>query len=207
MPPPTVEPETSTEEALDTPWNVVVHNDPVNLMSYVVRVFQTVFGFSREKAEKHMLEVHQLGRSIVWSGVRERAEAYVQQLHGYLLLATFEKTSYDCQRKVRYRSRPRESLAFRTSTRKERLFSPDALLRRGKQCIHRLDEKTIALEDIDPLAPLLSSIALRADPEGDPAARRAALQHAHARRRARPTPSGRNSRPTCGRSFRTRWTS
>ena len=93
MPLPIVEPETSTEESVDTPWNVVVHNDPVNLMSYVVRVFQTVFGFSRAKAEKHMLEVHQLGRSIVWSGVRERAETYVQQLHGYLLLATVEKTS------------------------------------------------------------------------------------------------------------------
>ena len=39
-----------------------------------------------------MLEVHQNGRSIVWSGVRERAEAYVQQLHGYLLLATIEKS-------------------------------------------------------------------------------------------------------------------
>ena len=93
MPPlPTAEPETSTEQATDAPWNVVVHNDPVNLMSYVVRVFQKVFGFSREKAEKHMLEVHQLGRSIVWSGVRERAEAYVQQLHGHLLLATVEKS-------------------------------------------------------------------------------------------------------------------
>jgi ATP-dependent Clp protease adaptor protein ClpS len=93
LPTPTIEPETTTEESLDTPWNVVVHNDPVNLMSYVVRVFQKVFGFSREKAEKHMLEVHQLGRSIVWSGVRERAETYVQQLHGYLLLATVEKSS------------------------------------------------------------------------------------------------------------------
>jgi len=38
-----------------------------------------------------MLEVHQNGRSILWSGVRERAELYVQQLHGYLLLATLEK--------------------------------------------------------------------------------------------------------------------
>jgi len=88
----TVEQETSTDEALDLPWNVVVHNDPVNLMSYVSRVFRQVFGFSREKAERHMLEVHRQGRSIVWSGVRERAEAYVQQLHGHLLLATIEQS-------------------------------------------------------------------------------------------------------------------
>src|SRR6266404_2997627 len=66
-------------------------NDPVNLMSYVTMVFQRVFGYPREKAELHMLEVHHKGRSILWSGVREPAEFYVQQLHGYLLLATLEK--------------------------------------------------------------------------------------------------------------------
>ena len=88
---PTIEQETETTDELDLPWQVVVHNDPVNLMSYVTMVFQKVFGFTRERAEKHMLEVHREGRSIVWSGVRERAELYVQQLHGYLLLATIER--------------------------------------------------------------------------------------------------------------------
>lgn len=88
---PTIEQETETRDELDLPWQVVVHNDPVNLMSYVTMVFQKVFGFTRERAEKHMLEVHQEGRSIVWTGVRERAELYVQQLHGYLLLATIER--------------------------------------------------------------------------------------------------------------------
>ena len=83
--------ETETEEAIDLPWQVVVHNDPVNLMTYVTMVFQKVFGYPREKAERHMLEVHQKGRSILWSGMRERAEFYVQQLHGYLLLATIER--------------------------------------------------------------------------------------------------------------------
>ncbi len=76
---------------LDVPWQVVVHNDPVNLMSYVTLVFQKVFGYSRARAERHMLEVHQQGRSILWTGAREKAELYVQQLHGYLLLATLEK--------------------------------------------------------------------------------------------------------------------
>ena len=92
MPEIIVEQETETKGATDTPWNVVVHNDPVNLMSYVTRVFRKVFGYSKERAERHMLEVHHKGRSIVWSGGRERAEAYVQQLHGYLLLATIEKS-------------------------------------------------------------------------------------------------------------------
>jgi ATP-dependent Clp protease adaptor protein ClpS len=88
---PVIEQETRSEEDLDLPWQVVVHNDPVNLMSYVTMVFQRVFGYPREKAERHMLEVHHKGRSILWSGMRERAELYVQQLHGYLLLATLEK--------------------------------------------------------------------------------------------------------------------
>lgn len=87
-----IEQATKPEEGLDIPWQVVVHNDPVNLMTYVTMVFQRVFGYPREKAEEHMLEVHQKGRSVLWSGVRERAELYVQQLHGYLLLATLERT-------------------------------------------------------------------------------------------------------------------
>jgi ATP-dependent Clp protease adaptor protein ClpS len=88
---PGLESETLAEEELDAPWQVVVHNDPINLMTYVTLVFQRVFGYQRERAERHMLEVHQKGRSILWTGARERAELYVQQLHGYLLLATIEK--------------------------------------------------------------------------------------------------------------------
>ncbi len=90
---PVIEKEAREQQAVDVPWQVVVHNDPVNLMSYVTMVFQKVLGFPREKAEKHMLEVHREGRSVVWSGLRERAELYVQQLHGYLLLATIERIS------------------------------------------------------------------------------------------------------------------
>ena len=79
------------KDALHNPWNVIVHNDPVNLMNYVTMVFRRVFGFDNERAHSHMLEVHHRGRSIVWSGDREQAELYVQQLQGYLLLATLER--------------------------------------------------------------------------------------------------------------------
>ena len=85
------EEETLTEVALDIPWNVIAHNDPINLMPYVTKVFMKVFGYSEKKAEFHMLEVHQLGRSVVWTGARERAEFYVQQLHAHLILATIAK--------------------------------------------------------------------------------------------------------------------
>jgi ATP-dependent Clp protease adaptor protein ClpS len=84
-------PETESEAALTQPWNVIVHNDPVNLMSYVAMVFRRVFGYSDDRARKHMLEVHERGRSVLWTGDREKAELYVQQLHGYLLLATLER--------------------------------------------------------------------------------------------------------------------
>ena len=83
--------ETGTKTDLATPWNVIVHNDPVNLMHYVTMVFQRVFGYPRAKAEKLMLEVHHNGRSLVWSGGREHAEMYVQKLQTYQLLAMIEK--------------------------------------------------------------------------------------------------------------------
>lgn len=85
--------ETKTREDLDVPWNVIVYNDPINLMSYVTLVFRRVFGYPHEKAERLMLEVHQQGRSLVWSGGREQAEFYVHQLHSYQLLAQMEKSS------------------------------------------------------------------------------------------------------------------
>jgi ATP-dependent Clp protease adaptor protein ClpS len=83
--------ETRDERSVASPWNVIVHNDPVNLMSYVTMVFQRVLGFTKDRATRHMLEVHHQGRSLVWSGGREQAEAIVEQLHGYLLLATLEQ--------------------------------------------------------------------------------------------------------------------
>ena len=88
---PTVETDELTETAADVPWNVVVHNDPITTMNYVTMVFQKVFGYPRDKSERHMKEVHHRGRSILWSGVRERAELYVEQLHGHQLLSTLER--------------------------------------------------------------------------------------------------------------------
>ncbi len=87
----TEQPASRTETEVAPPWSVVVHNDPVNLMSYVALVFRRIFGFPEERARRHMLEVHERGRSVVWTGEREKAELYVQQLHGYLLLATLER--------------------------------------------------------------------------------------------------------------------
>lgn len=78
-------------EKADLPWQVVVLDDPVNLMEYVSRVLIRIFGFSREKADELMMAVHQRGRAVVWSGGRERGEMYVNQLHGAQLHAKLEK--------------------------------------------------------------------------------------------------------------------
>jgi ATP-dependent Clp protease adaptor protein ClpS len=37
-----------------------------------------------------MMEVHNDGRSIVWTGAREQAEIYLHKLHAAQLLATME---------------------------------------------------------------------------------------------------------------------
>jgi ATP-dependent Clp protease adaptor protein ClpS len=75
----------------DVPWIVIVWNDPINLMSYVVLVFQKLFGYTRDKATKLMLDVHQKGRAVVSSGPRERCELDVARLHAYGLWATLQR--------------------------------------------------------------------------------------------------------------------
>ena len=81
------------DETVETakPWVVVVWNDPVNLMSYVVYVFQKLFGYSREKATKLMLDVHHKGKAVVAAGAREAMERNVEILHGYGLWATVKQ--------------------------------------------------------------------------------------------------------------------
>ena len=84
-----------TDEAADQdrPWIVLVWNDPINLMSYVSFVFQKLFGYSKEKADELMLDVHEKGRAVVSSGPRERAELDVFRLHEHGLWATMQQDS------------------------------------------------------------------------------------------------------------------
>ena len=85
----TLEPDLEVRVAKD--WVVVVWNDPINLMTYVTWVFQKLFGYSKEKAEKLMLDVHHKGRAVVSSGARERMEHDATRLHGYGLWATVDQ--------------------------------------------------------------------------------------------------------------------
>jgi ATP-dependent Clp protease adaptor protein ClpS len=92
--PDTVEELLGGEDARpDVPWIVIVWNDPVNLMSYVVLVFQKLFGYSRAKATKLMRQVHEEGRAVVSDGPREKCENDVARLHAAGLWATMEHPS------------------------------------------------------------------------------------------------------------------
>ena len=84
------EPTSDTDVTLDRPWIVIVWNDPINLMSYVVFVFQKLFGYSKEKATDLMLDVHHKGRAVVSNGPREKAELDVFRLHEHGLWATMQ---------------------------------------------------------------------------------------------------------------------
>ena len=79
---------TGTTSSLDAPWRTIVWNDPVNLMQYVTRVFQSYFGYPRAEAERLMLRVHEEGRAVVASGPREEMERHTEAMHEYGLWAT-----------------------------------------------------------------------------------------------------------------------
>jgi len=85
------EEETGSKSALEPGYLVVCWNDPVNLMTYVTHVFQIVFGWNRQKAEFHMLQVHNQGKSVLARASMEKAEHYVHQLQKYSLHATMER--------------------------------------------------------------------------------------------------------------------
>lgn len=85
---PDIDESTDVEE--DRPWTVVVWNDPINLMSYVSFVFRKLFGYTKEKADKLMMDVHVKGRAAVSNGPRDKAELDVFRLHEHGLWATME---------------------------------------------------------------------------------------------------------------------
>ena len=85
------QPTGDTDVEPDLPWVVLVWNDPINLMSYVTLVLQQLFGYSRSRATKLMLQVHNEGKAVVSSGTREKAELDVSRLHAHGLWATMQQ--------------------------------------------------------------------------------------------------------------------
>lgn len=84
-------PRSEEVAAPDVPWITIVWNDPVNLMSYVSYVFETYFGYPKDRANALMLDVHHKGRAVVSNGTREEMERDTEAMHEYGLWATFRK--------------------------------------------------------------------------------------------------------------------
>lgn len=90
---PEVDEQSALDErpGLDSGWQTVVWNDPVNLMSYVVHVFREYFGYPVAEATRLMLCVHHDGHAVVSQGVREQMELHAQAMHDYGLWATVRR--------------------------------------------------------------------------------------------------------------------
>lgn len=80
---PDVLPETESETRVERqpPYAVVLHNDDVNTMDFVVLVLRKVFGYTAEKCVELMLQAHKTGKSVVWVGPLEVAELKADQIH------------------------------------------------------------------------------------------------------------------------------
>ncbi len=90
---PDIDHDLASLAASSAPWQTVVWNDPVNLMSYVSHVFRTYFGYSAERAQQLMLAVHHEGHAVVAEGPRETMEAHVRAMHEYGLWATVRQAT------------------------------------------------------------------------------------------------------------------
>ncbi len=88
---PDIDVEKKLKEAFARGWSVIVWNDPVNLMEYVVYVFKAVLKMNEQDASRHMWEVHKQGKSVVARETREKSELLVHRLRGFGLNATMEQ--------------------------------------------------------------------------------------------------------------------
>ena len=83
--------ETGTESSTDKPWQVLLHNDQISIMEYVVAALRDIFGYDAAKCELLMLEAHENGKAAVADGTREQAEHWAARIHSYTLWATVRK--------------------------------------------------------------------------------------------------------------------
>ncbi len=97
---PTTTPETHTETrdgtALAPRWKVMLLNDDVTTVEFVISLLMKVFQKQREEAVRLTWEIHYTGSALVTVTTLERAELYVEQVRslarprGYPLTATLE---------------------------------------------------------------------------------------------------------------------
>ena len=83
-------PDTGT--AAGKPWNVIVLNDNHNTFDGVAfALSSTIPGVDYDKGMRMADRIHNTGRAVVWSGHKEPAELYWEQLRGFgLTMAPLE---------------------------------------------------------------------------------------------------------------------
>lgn len=72
------------------PWKVLLHNDDVNEMLYVIETITMLTPLNRAEAGARMLEAHKKGLTLLLTTHRERAELYVGQFASRNLTVTVE---------------------------------------------------------------------------------------------------------------------
>jgi ATP-dependent Clp protease adaptor protein ClpS len=69
---------------LDAPWQVIVLNDDHNTFEGVAQALSSVLpGVSFEQGMSFANKIHTSGRALVWSGHKEQAELYWEQLKAH----------------------------------------------------------------------------------------------------------------------------
>lgn len=72
------------------PWKVLLHNDPVNEMEFVVRTIMELASLDKRMAYLRMLEAHTKGVALLLVTHRERAELLAEQFASKKLTVTIE---------------------------------------------------------------------------------------------------------------------
>jgi ATP-dependent Clp protease adaptor protein ClpS len=69
---------------LDAPWRVIVLNDDHNTFDGVAFALSSVLpGITFDRGMDLANRIHNTGRAVVWSGLKERAELYWEQLRDH----------------------------------------------------------------------------------------------------------------------------
>ncbi len=68
---------------LDCDWNVVLLDDDSHSYDYVIEMLGDIFGYDPLQAYCFAVEVDMKKRVRLWTGARERAEAFQERIHDY----------------------------------------------------------------------------------------------------------------------------
>lgn len=68
------DPKTKSPPKILPPYVVIIHNDNIHTFPYVISTLKKVFGYPEKKGLLLAIQIHETGKSIVWTGPKEVAE-------------------------------------------------------------------------------------------------------------------------------------